>query len=395
MRVIYLTTVLPSKRQTGGEIVSQSIIDALEYGGHEVVVLGYRRKNDLYIHKSNEVPVGERYIETAKAKFYPLVWMGVSWVSKLPYSSAKYYSENYIEKVQQLITQENYDVVIIDHAQVGWLEKLIPDKSKIIFHAQNIEHQVYLDNCKNSNNALSKRVYEREAKLIKQMEDDLAHRAQQVWTLATDDYNYFSHLKQNGKVRFFTTASHVEIPDEPPPDKNCDVGMIGTWTWQANLTGLQWFFNHVYPHLPPDVSINVAGKGAEWLTQKYTNVKYCGFVPNAQQFMSQAKVVAIPSISGSGLQIKTLDAIACGSMVVATPFALRGIAEYPASVKVAKQPQAFARSLTELLKSPQEIDLCQNAIAWSKNRRTQFIEDITDAINTFGLTTQSSKLLNS
>jgi hypothetical protein len=29
---------------------------------------------------------------------------------------------------------------------------------------------------------------------------------------------------------------------------------------------------------------------------QYSNVEYCGFVPDAQAFMEQAKVIAIPSI---------------------------------------------------------------------------------------------------
>jgi hypothetical protein len=49
--------------------------------------------------------------------------------------------------------------------------------------------------------------------------------------------------------------------------------------------------------------------------------------------MAQAKVVAIPTLSGGGIQIKTLDAIASGSAIVATPVALRGISDPPATVQ--------------------------------------------------------------
>jgi hypothetical protein len=40
----------------------------------------------------------------------------------------------------------------------------------------------------------------------------------------------------------------------------------------------------------------VAGKGAEWLSGKYPNVDYIGFVPDATEFMKKVRVVAIPTL---------------------------------------------------------------------------------------------------
>jgi glycosyltransferase involved in cell wall biosynthesis len=179
------------------------------------------------------------------------------------------------------------------------------------------------------------------------------------------------------------------LPDRLPEVKNCDVGIIGTWTWKPNTEGLKWFFEAVYPHLPADLSIQVAGKGAEWLHGQYSNVKYCGFVPSAQAFIEQAKVIAIPSISGSGVQIKTLDAIASGSPVVATPVALRGISEYPSSVIVAEKPEDFANSLTQLLVLLTAPNFSRDGIAWSQNRQRKFFADVAKAIDCF----QTEKVL--
>ncbi len=137
----------------------------------------------------------------------------------------------------------------------------------------------------------------------------------------------------------------------------------------------------VYPHLPTNLSIHIAGLGAEWLKGQYPNINYCGFVPSVQTFMAQAKVLAIPSISGGGVQIKTLDAIASGSPLVATPIALRGISEYPSSVIVAENPEEFALYLIQLLTLNTIPDICAEAIAWSENRHSKFYADITYAIN--------------
>ncbi len=69
MNILFLTTVLPSQRKTGGEIASQSFIDALEKAGHNVVVVGYQRRGDTPTVTS-EISIGERYIETHKSSYY-------------------------------------------------------------------------------------------------------------------------------------------------------------------------------------------------------------------------------------------------------------------------------------------------------------------------------------
>ncbi len=388
MKILYLTTVLPSQRKTGGEIASQCFIDALKQGGHKVLVLGYRRQGDVVLNPvADEMPVGYRYIETYKSKFYPLLWMGLSLITKLPYSSAKYYSQNYIRKVTTLLNSYNYNIIILDHAQMGWLLPLINNKLPFIFIAHNIERDIYQEQFTTTSSKVWKQIYKREAKLIQATEESLAKNAREVWTFTDHDASYFSTI--NKATRVFHLPSSVVNLENPIVSKTCDISIIGSWTWKANMLGLKWFFQAVYPHLPTDLSIYVAGKGGEWLEGQYSNVKYCGFVPDAQEFMAQARVIAIPSISGGGIQIKTLDAIASGTSIVATPTAMRGISEYPSSsIKVTENPKDFAHNLVELLKGKvgqifdkeNSQEFLSLNLAWSYNRREKFFADVAHAL---------------
>lgn len=397
MDILFLTTILPSQRRTGGEIASQSFIDALEKAGHRVVIVGYQRHGDIAITRTNEISTGKRYIETYKSSYYPLLWMTLSVIAKLPFSGAKYYSNNYVKTVKKLFKKDKYDFVVIDHAQIGWIANIVRKNiSKIIFIAHNVEHEIYIA-LDSTHNPLSKQIYKREARLIKTTEDNLATIAKQVWTFTPHDSQYFQKL--NGNTQVFDLPSSLALNSKTFPHQTSldsfDIGIIGSWTWNANSLGLKWFFEAVYPHLPKSLSIHVAGKGAEWLAQQYTNVKYCGFVPDVQAFMAQAKVIAIPSITGGGVQIKTLDAIASGLPIVATPVALRGITEYPSDIKVAEKPDKFAHSLIDLLSfeafkkcdslQPQVFDrriqLFQERLHWSQTRQQRFLQKVADAIN--------------
>lgn len=381
MKILFLTTVLPAKKLHGSEIASQNFVDALNQSGCQVAVVGYGRKEDGEVEPTGqEILVAERYIETKKSKFYPALWFGLSLIQRLPYSSAKYHSREYIQLVKSLLSKESFDVVIIDHSQLGWLLKWV-EKHPVIFTAHNIEHEIYLQHASHARNGLSKWVYQREANLIKRMEDELADGSAQVWTLTHHDADYFSKVKQTpGKVMTVSLPSGFAKLQDTSIAKQFDIGLIGSWPWKPNEEGLHWFLQNVHPLLPTNVSIHVAGRGADWLVGQYPNITYRGFVPDAQEFMAAARVVAIPMLSGGGIQIKTLDAIAAGSLIVATPTALRGIADPPSTVQIAAQPKEFASLLVAALSDQSGQQAFESAKTWYLARQEKFQSEIAAAI---------------
>ena len=131
-----------------------------------------------------------------------MLWMGYSFLKNLPYSSAKYYSGAYISLVKKLLSQEDYDYIIINHAQMLWIEKFIQDKSKLINIAQNIENEIYEDHTKKAKNLISRFIYQREANLIRAQEESLPG-IQQVWTLTKHDNKYFSQFIGANRTQTF------------------------------------------------------------------------------------------------------------------------------------------------------------------------------------------------
>jgi hypothetical protein len=68
-----------------------------------------------------------------------------SLLKNLPYSAGKYYSRTYINTVKEKLSNEKYDVVIIDHSRLEWLNRFIESKYKTALIAHNIEHEIYLE----------------------------------------------------------------------------------------------------------------------------------------------------------------------------------------------------------------------------------------------------------
>ena len=99
------------------------------------------------------------------------------------------------------------------------------------------------------------------------------------------------------------------------------------------------------------------------------NVAVRGVVPDAAEFLSKARVIAVPAVSGRGLQIKTIDAIASGIPVVATRHAARGLSELPPSVAVAETARDFAAHIRQFVAEPQRERPNRAALAWSRARQ--------------------------
>lgn len=385
MKILNLTTAIPSKYGTGADIASRHFIEAMRSLGHMVCVVGYQRWGDSNVHIQDAIVVGERHIETKSARWHPIMWTLNGFLRQLPYTSSKYYSSRYLETVKKLLAEEHYDAIVLEHSsQLCWLKPAIAQGHKLAVLAHNLEHAVFKERIAETQKPLMRWMYQRESKLTQKMEDFLAASAASVWTLSQEDAAYFTHLNKVGSVKAFGLPSTVVQPTEPSDAKTFDIGMIGSWMWKPNQDGLRWFFEQVYPLLPKTVSMQVAGRGADWLIDRYPNVKYCGFVENAQDFLAQARVVPLASVRGSGVQIKTLEAIGQGLPIVATPLALRNISNPPLTVRQAETPEAFAHALQDAIAQTTTAAETESVQVWLRDRRAKFLLDVDTALSKLG-----------
>lgn len=363
MNILFLTTILPIKAKSGGEIVTKQIITGLISNGADVDVVGYVRPDETNLSLPNNYNVAEaRVIETQGHKKETLKWLLSSLVKKVPFSSEKYVGAKFLEIVNVKLKQKQYDYIFIDHTQMLWICDYFSNDQRVILISHNVESQLYDDLANDSSNWLKRNILRLESSKLKKLELSSIKTINQVWSLSENDTAYYSKLNNSAYNSLtcitFDVLPLLEPDLQPLPEANYDVSLLGTWSWDANMKGLRWFFDNVYPLLPMEITIQVAGKGADWLTDKYKNVKYKGFVEDAHEFLSKSKVIAIPSISGAGVQIKTLDAITIGRPIVASEFALRGLEDIPSYVYSSRQASEMAKQImTNLERKVSQNDL--------------------------------------
>lgn len=116
----------------------------------------------------------------------------------------------------------------------------------------------------------------------------------------------------------------VSIPETSSvPREPGTIGFIGSFAHYPNVEGLRYFIKQVLPQVlaqRPNTRLRVAGGNPpqELLELAGVNVEFLGFVPDANVFMQSQAIVVVPLLSGGGIKIKTLHAMACACPLVTT-----------------------------------------------------------------------------
>ena len=202
---------------------------------------------------------------------------------------------------------------------------------------------------------------------MREAEQELVTGIDDVWVFTEADAQQVGELAPSTPVRVLPLPGNP-VGDRTLPSDRDGIRLIGTWSWRPNREALEWFLEHVLPRLPERLSVTIAGPGGSWIREGGA-VRYAGVVPDALEFLAEAGAVAIPTQSGGGIQIKTLDALSVGVPVVATPISLRGIDDPPASARVAESPGEFANALLSALARPGDAAAGRD---WAEERRMLF-----------------------
>jgi glycosyltransferase involved in cell wall biosynthesis len=86
-------------------------------------------------------------------------------------------------------------------------------------------------------------------------------------------------------------------------------------------------------------------------------VEVLGEVQNAWDMMTSGGIMIVPLLSGSGMRVKAIEAMAGGRPIVSTAIGMEGIQGNDREhFHLADTPQEFASRIVELLNNPEEAE---------------------------------------
>jgi succinoglycan biosynthesis protein ExoO len=122
---------------------------------------------------------------------------------------------------------------------------------------------------------------------------------------------------------------------------------------EGNYQSVTGFLSAVFPELRqrfPDLEFDIVGSIGSRLGDPPTGCNVVGSVDDLEPYYGRAWVVVNPIIWGTGLKIKTVEALAFGKPLVTTPVGAEGLEEGSGTAfLVAESPAETARSISLLL----------------------------------------------
>jgi len=140
-----------------------------------------------------------------------------------------------------------------------------------------------------------------------------------------------------------------------------EIVFSGNLEYPPNIGAIRFFYQGIWPSLRsrwPGLRWKIVGKNPETilgLVRGDPRIELTGFVEDAIESLSQARVAVVPLLSGSGTRVKILEAWAAGTAVVSTTLGAAGLEGRDGEhLLLADQPDRFADAVSNLLASPIE-----------------------------------------
>lgn len=121
-------------------------------------------------------------------------------------------------------------------------------------------------------------------------------------------------------ISFIDVAGKLQ---NAPMDSPLTVLFVGS-RWYANIHGISWFIKNVLDEV--DIRLQVAGRGMDEIKEqfKHPKVDLLGFVPDLSVVIKAADLILAPIFLGSGMKVKTCEALMYGKNIIGTKEAFEG-----------------------------------------------------------------------
>ena len=193
-----------------------------------------------------------------------------------------------------------------------------------------------------------------QARRLKAFEAEALAKVDTVLAISREDEEFIHQLQPRAKTIIVPAAMDIDESKPVIQPGELSLFFIGALDWLPNLQGLQWFLRDVWPQIHaafPDLQFHIAGKKmpAQFYNFDTLNVVAHGEVPSSSEFINSHSVLLSPLVSGSGVRIKIIEAMAMGKVVLATAVAAEGSgAKDGRDILIANDADSFIKQIQRL-----------------------------------------------
>ena len=224
------------------------------------------------------------------------------------------------QKLDELHTlSQNYDVIFIDRSIFGIIAKHLKKSGysgQVITFFHNFE-PVYFNDKISSLNPFKFIIIS-------------CVRKNECWACQYSDFIIALNQRDNYLIQnHYNRSADILIPisfkDKYNPSEiqkqrffeNPPICLFFGANFLANTEGLLWFIKEVLPFV--NIRLQIIGKGMEKIKSSLPNdskIELYGTVPDLKEFLENADIMILPIFKGSGMKVKTCEAMMYGKYII-------------------------------------------------------------------------------
>lgn len=369
MKILQLCHKTPLPAIDGGCIAIHNITQCLLDSGMDVKVVAVATPKHPYVVSAfsksylTQTRFESVYIDTTPHKIEALktLFTGKS------YHISRFYNKNMVTKLTQILKSETFDIIHIESIYMASYIPLIRkySQAKILLRLHNIEHQIWERLSENERNPIMKLAYRVNASQLRRVERKILYEVDGYMSISEPDFRYFHETAPDVPgivIPFGINVDHYDRDDDDFIAKDHpSLFHLGSMNWSPNVEGILWFLDEVWPEIlvaHPDLTFTLAGHDipASIRDRHDPNVTVVGAVPDANEFMTDHDIMVVPLLSGSGIRIKIVEAMALGRVVITTSIGAEGLdVQDGKHLFIANTPEEFVSVVNKCVMMP---DLC-------------------------------------
>ena len=200
-------------------------------------------------------------------------------------------------------------------------------------------------------------------------------RCDTILSIQSNESIYFKYLHPHGKV--VTVFSFFRICQQPITMNKNILFLSGNSI--LNINGIKYFIKEVFPLILdkiPEAQLIIGGSICDVLSNNYhKNIKYIGRVDSEENFYKLGDICINPVYQGTGLKIKTFEALSYGKITIVHPHSAEGIfKQEEAPIFIGNTPLNFANIVVEILSDNNNRQLYSNKAIEYINNLNKYIE---------------------
>ena len=270
------------------------------------------------------------------------------------------------EYVQNLNNKHHFDICIVNYVILSKVLEYIDVPRKVIFTHDAFTNKHELLNLDTFWFSLTP---DEEAKGLR--------RATDILSIQQNESILFRYY--NPQARIYTVYSPFSVTKQDITGNNNVLFISGNNI--LNQNGIDYFLKEIFPLIlmeRGDVKLIVGGKICEYLKNKdLKNVELRGMVDDIASFYSLGDIAINPIYQGTGLKIKTFEALSFGKATIAHTHSIEGIYDSEnAPVLVCDTKEEFAKQIIRVFDDVDlRTQLAKQSIEYIQNMNKHIVHE--------------------